>query len=258
MLAVLTAEISLPEATYGSAERRSPVLCGPPRLTRTPSTPTRIRVARDRPAAERRRHPDAWTSTAGHDRDPKGTGDCDEHRRVAQILRKNWGSSLIRGREFTDEDGASGRPSVIVNERFLERFLGETDPIGQRIAVTPIVLHRSGRLADDYRRRPIGAAAPDAHRRRRRLSSLPIVAGTRCGAARSEHVEPPRQLADTLRAELQAIRRHAAGRSGANDAAGRPRCGMGRPHLAQSVGRADVHRRPPRGALACMRSPPTQ
>lgn len=40
---------------------------------------------------------------------------------------------LLRGREFTDDDGAPGRETVIVNERFAAMFFPDADPIGQRI-----------------------------------------------------------------------------------------------------------------------------
>ena len=47
------------------------------------------------------------------------------------------GLSIARGRDFTPDDGSPGRPFVIVNERFVEKFSPDRDPIGQRIAVGP-------------------------------------------------------------------------------------------------------------------------
>jgi putative ABC transport system permease protein len=40
---------------------------------------------------------------------------------------------LLRGREFTEDDGAPGREAAIINERFASMFFPNTDPIGQRI-----------------------------------------------------------------------------------------------------------------------------
>jgi predicted permease len=41
--------------------------------------------------------------------------------------------ALRRGREFDEKDGSPGAESVIVNERFVARFLPGEDPIGRRI-----------------------------------------------------------------------------------------------------------------------------
>jgi putative ABC transport system permease protein len=46
------------------------------------------------------------------------------------------GLPLTRGRGFTGADGGPGQDSAIVNERFVERFLPDRDPIGQKIALT--------------------------------------------------------------------------------------------------------------------------
>lgn len=40
---------------------------------------------------------------------------------------------LVRGREFTEHDGAPGQEAAIVNERFASMFFPDADPIGQRI-----------------------------------------------------------------------------------------------------------------------------
>ncbi|MGE4055248.1 MAG: FtsX-like permease family protein [Vicinamibacterales bacterium] len=45
---------------------------------------------------------------------------------------------LIRGRDFTPDDGAPGREAVIVNERFVRLFLPNSDPLGQRIQLTNV------------------------------------------------------------------------------------------------------------------------
>jgi predicted permease len=40
---------------------------------------------------------------------------------------------LLRGREFTQDDGAPGQEAAIVNQRFASMFFPDADPIGQRI-----------------------------------------------------------------------------------------------------------------------------
>ena len=48
------------------------------------------------------------------------------------------GLTLIRGREFLQEDGSDGHPAAIVNERLAQQFLGNSsDAVGQRIALSP-------------------------------------------------------------------------------------------------------------------------
>ena len=55
---------------------------------------------------------------------------------VAPGYFRTLGLPIARGRDFSDADGEPGAANAIVNERFVERFLGATDPIGQRIALT--------------------------------------------------------------------------------------------------------------------------
>jgi putative ABC transport system permease protein len=114
------------------------------------------------------------------------------------------GLSLLRGRDFSDEDGAPGLPSAIVNERFVERFLGVSDPIGQRIAVTPerstdppVWLTITG-VAPSVRQRPTLNA--DA------VVYLPFRSSPAADAALLVRSTSSTQaIADTVRAELQAI-----------------------------------------------------
>jgi putative ABC transport system permease protein len=40
---------------------------------------------------------------------------------------------LLRGREFTEDDGAPGQEAAIVNQRFASMFFPDADPIGRRI-----------------------------------------------------------------------------------------------------------------------------
>jgi putative ABC transport system permease protein len=45
------------------------------------------------------------------------------------------GARIATGRAFTGDDGTPGRGAAIVNERFVEMYLGTGDPIGQRVRV---------------------------------------------------------------------------------------------------------------------------
>jgi putative ABC transport system permease protein len=55
---------------------------------------------------------------------------------VAPGYFQTLGLTIARGRDFSDADGGPGAANAIVNERFVEQFLGTADPIGQRIALT--------------------------------------------------------------------------------------------------------------------------
>jgi putative ABC transport system permease protein len=46
------------------------------------------------------------------------------------------GVRLLRGRAFTDDDGASGHEAAIVNEQFVALILRNQDPIGQRVCAS--------------------------------------------------------------------------------------------------------------------------
>jgi putative ABC transport system permease protein len=48
---------------------------------------------------------------------------------------KTVGLSLQRGRDLTDEDGMTGRESVIVNQRFVALHFPKEDPLGRRITL---------------------------------------------------------------------------------------------------------------------------
>ena len=45
------------------------------------------------------------------------------------------GARMTKGRPFTANDGTPGRGAAIVNERFVEMYLGGGDPIGQRVGI---------------------------------------------------------------------------------------------------------------------------
>jgi predicted permease len=85
---------------------------------------------------------------------------------VAPRYFATLGVSLQRGRDFDADDGAPGREHAIVNQRFVELFLSDRDPVGRRISVTAPNSQASDRtwltivgIAQDVRQRP--APTPD-------------------------------------------------------------------------------------------------
>jgi hypothetical protein len=60
---------------------------------------------------------------------------------------------VLRGRTFTEADGVSGRPPVVlVNKRFVEKFWSSDDPIGKRVRL--FSGNKAEAVAFGRRRRP--------------------------------------------------------------------------------------------------------
>ncbi|MBI4476231.1 MAG: ABC transporter permease, partial [Acidobacteria bacterium] len=88
------------------------------------------------------------------------------------------GLALIRGREFSEEDGTAAQPNAIVSERFVQIHFPDRSPLGERIAlagpsgaegnrelftiigVAPALRHRRGPDPDPVVYRPFRAALP--------------------------------------------------------------------------------------------------
>jgi putative ABC transport system permease protein len=51
---------------------------------------------------------------------------------VSPHLRRTLGIALVRGRDFTDTEGASRSPVALINETMASRFWKDTDPVGRR------------------------------------------------------------------------------------------------------------------------------
>jgi putative ABC transport system permease protein len=56
---------------------------------------------------------------------------------VAPNYFETFGLSLLRGRDFTERDGATGEAHAIINEQLVQQYFADRDPIGQRIALAP-------------------------------------------------------------------------------------------------------------------------
>jgi putative ABC transport system permease protein len=70
------------------------------------------------------------------------------------------GVGLVRGRDFQDGSGTPGHAHAIVNERLAKRFFRDDDPVGQRIAVTPV-----NAAGNTHGSLTIIAVAPDVRQR---------------------------------------------------------------------------------------------
>lgn len=55
-------------------------------------------------------------------------------RRISPQYFATLKATLLRGRAFTDEEAAAGRPVLIINESAARRYFQDQDPIGQSIA----------------------------------------------------------------------------------------------------------------------------
>jgi putative ABC transport system permease protein len=129
---VLTAALTLSSDTYKTTDQRLAFYRRLEERLRGPAAGTAVSLASVLPlagAAEQRliiagsaqtdaaSRPTVWTVA------------------IAPRYFETLGLTLIRGREFLDEDGSDGHATAIVNERFAQLFLGDGDPIGQRIAL---------------------------------------------------------------------------------------------------------------------------
>ena len=201
---VLTAEIALPAAVYDTSERRSAFyqavadrLSGLPAISSMSVTSAlpllggesrRLEIM-ERPLRDKKDQQTVLTVA------------------VSPGYFATLGLSITRGRDFTADDGSPGRPFVIVNERFVEKFSPDRDPIGQRIAVgpndspTPPVWLTIAGVSPSIRQRP--APSPDA------VVYLPLRSLPPPGAAlivRSDMRTDA--LSELLRDEMQSIDRN--------------------------------------------------
>jgi putative ABC transport system permease protein len=69
------------------------------------------------------------------------------------------GSTLVRGRHFTDADSADTTPVTIVNQAFVERYLAGVDPIGRRIQFGGTLSHEIVGIVGDMRYRSVETPA---------------------------------------------------------------------------------------------------
>ena len=131
---VTTAAITLPAADYPSAERRTAFferlddrLRARPQIVAT----SRASTLPGDGGAQRR------VQLRGQE-SPSGTPAASvQTLEIAPRYFDTLAISLLKGRDFTSEDGTAGHDVAIVNERFASVFLNGADPMGVQIAVTP-------------------------------------------------------------------------------------------------------------------------
>jgi hypothetical protein len=116
------------------------------------------------------------------------------------------GFTLTRGRGFSDRDGSPGQATAIVNERFVEMFLSDADPLGRRIALsapnapatTPPVWVSIIGVAPSIRQHAVPQAGPVVY--------LPIHAATPVAATLLVRSNlDPSAVASLLRTEARAV-----------------------------------------------------
>ncbi|MGH9370985.1 MAG: FtsX-like permease family protein, partial [Vicinamibacterales bacterium] len=131
---VLTATITLPAQTYSTPEQRASFYSRlNERISALPSiSAVSMATALPLTGAQERR-----VDIAGRRRESVESQPTVWSIAVGPRYFDTLSLPVVRGREFTEEDGAPGLRHAIVNERFAQQFLGEGDPIGQRIAISP-------------------------------------------------------------------------------------------------------------------------
>ena len=80
------------------------------------------------------------TLTLDIDGQPRATDEAPRLTRVASVgpgFFETFGIAPAQGRLLERADGTTGREVVVVNQRFVERFLGGGDPIGRRVMLRP-------------------------------------------------------------------------------------------------------------------------
>jgi len=66
------------------------------------------------------------------------------HVQISDNYFEALGIVLRRGRAFQGRDGLPGSEAVIVNERFVAQYLGDVDPVGQRLRLPTSATGREG------------------------------------------------------------------------------------------------------------------
>ena len=199
---ILTAEITLPPETYGSPGQRTLFY---ERLNERLRGNSAVAAASLASAAPLQNTPEHPIDIEGR------SADTPESRRrvrtvsVAPRYFETLGLTLIRGSDFSEEDGTPGRANAIVNERLAREFFEGQDPIGQRLALVPATPAEPRRwltiagIVTDIRQRPVPDPDPVLY--------LPLTGSSSATATllvRSRG-EDASDLAPLLRKEVQAL-----------------------------------------------------
>jgi putative ABC transport system permease protein len=132
--AVVTGSITLPAASYPTADRRREFFARLEERLRARSeivASSRATLLPGDQSGSRRLH------VRGQDQPQGGTTPAVLTIETAPGYLDTLALGVLRGRDFTALDGIGGSAVAIVNERFAEVFLGGADPVNAQVAVSP-------------------------------------------------------------------------------------------------------------------------
>jgi len=69
---------------------------------------------------------------------PPGVRQYACHRQVSHDYFTTMGIPLLLGRNFTVQDNTTGPAIILVNQSFVDKFLTDEDPVGQRVQITGV------------------------------------------------------------------------------------------------------------------------
>ena len=131
---VLTAALTLPADVYKTSDQRLDFYRRLEERLGGPRNGMAVSVASVLPlSGGDERH----LSIAGHPQTDANSRPTVSMVTIGPRYFETLGLPLIRGREFLQEDGGNGHAAAIVNERLAQQFPGNSDPVGQRIALSP-------------------------------------------------------------------------------------------------------------------------
>jgi hypothetical protein len=132
--AIVTGSITLPGASYPTAERRREFFARlEERLRARPEivATSRATLLPGEQSGSRRLH------VRGQEPPPGATAPTVLTIEMAPGYLDTLDLGVLRGRDFTVRDGTDGGAVAMVNERFAEVFLGGADPMTTQVAVSP-------------------------------------------------------------------------------------------------------------------------
>ena len=131
---IVTGSISLPVASYPTAERRREFFARLEERLRARSeivASSRATLLPGDQSGSRRLH------VRGQEQPQGGTTPTVLTIETAPGYLDTLALGALRGRDFTALDGTGGSAVALVNERFAEVFLGSADPMNMQVAVSP-------------------------------------------------------------------------------------------------------------------------
>ena len=155
---ILTAEITLPPETYASPEQRTSFH---ERLREGLRGHPSVAAVTLASAAPLQNAPEQPVEIEGR---PSASLDSPAKVRTVAVAPRyfdTFGLRLIRGTDFSDDDGTSGRAHAIVNERLVLELFQREDPIGRRLTLVSGASGESREwltivgIAPDIRQRPV-------------------------------------------------------------------------------------------------------